>query len=233
MGQLLQLYQLQSLDNDIDKTTKALAEIEANLGESEAIKAAQITADVAEQDLRKTQTIMQDLDLEVKSLTEKITNQEKKLYSGSVISAKEAGNLQEEVASLKRWHTQREESLLEAMLTVEEAEENFAQTQTELANLKTTWSTEQKMLLGQQQVLLSQLENLQKRRPVLLNQVNQDDLMVYEKLRPKKAGRVVAVVKGGVCQGCGMTPSHSKIQQARAGNELMYCGACGRILYVP
>ena len=35
------------------------------------------------------------------------------------------------------------------------------------------------------------------------------------------------------CQGCGLGASNRKVQQARAGAELIYCGTCGRILYVP
>ena len=54
-----------------------------------------------------------------------------------------------------------------------------------------------------------------------------------EDLRQRRAGRAVAMAKNGVCEGCGLTASNSKIQQARTGLELKYCSTCGRILYVP
>ncbi len=232
MGRTLQLYQLQSIDSEIDKTNQELAGIAAKLGESEALKRAKNAVEIADKDLRKAQTAMKDLDLEVKSLTDKINNQEKKLYSGMVLNAKEAANLQDEVASLKRWHGQREESLLEAMLSVEEAEETLDQAQTALSELQAAWAAEQEQLKQTQNTLEAKRAELTERRPAVANSVDSGDLSNYEKLRSKKAGRAVAVVKDGVCQGCGMTPSNNKLQRARAGLELTYCGACGRILHV-
>lgn len=232
MGHMLQLYQLQNLDSETDKIDQELAEIVAQLGESDALQRAGATVDSAQINLQKSHAVMQDLDLEVKGLATKIENEEKKLYGGRVLNAKEAANLQDEVASLKRWYAQREESLLEAMLAVEEAEETLSQARSYLADLKTIWAAEQKQLQETQQALETKRAELVERRPTIAHNIEHDVLNVYEALRPKKAGRAVAAVKNKVCQGCGMTPSNSKLQRARSGKELTYCVACGRILYV-
>lgn len=233
MGRILQLYQLQLLDSEMDKTSQELAQVTSKLGESEALKAARTAVTSAEQAARQAQTTLQDLDLEVKSLVTKIEGQEKKLYSGTVLSAKEAANLQDEVTSLKRWQSQREENLLEAMLNAEEVEKTLRQTQAKLAQLQADWETGQKDLITAKENLEHNLAEVQQRRPSITNHISRDDLKHYEDLRVKKAGRAVAAVQGGVCQGCGISPSNSKIQRARTGTELAYCGACGRILYVP
>lgn len=233
MGHTLQLYQLQSLDSEIDQANQQLAEIVAKLGESETLKDARAGVEVATKDLRQAQTTMQDLDLEVKSLAEKITSEEKKLYSGTVLNAKEAANLQDEVASLKRRHIEREEHLLEAMLVVEESELALDNGQTELARIEAEWVTGQDHLKQKQSALKSKLEELMERRPTVADAVDKDALREYENLRPKKAGRAIVGVKNSVCQGCGMTLSNSRVQRARAGTELTYCSTCGRILYVP
>lgn len=233
MTQLLQLFQLQALDNEIDHVTQQLAEIAAKLGESDALKQARAGQAASQTQLRKAQAKMQDLDLEVKSLLAKITNQEKLLYSGRALSAKEATNLQDEVASLRRWQSDREEKLLEAMVEVEDAEATLATAQAGLESTETAWAAGQAELQQTQTTLVDRAAILKARRPELTEKINPDELNIYENLRKKKAGRAVAIVKNGVCQGCGMTPSANKIKQARAGTELMYCGACGRILYVP
>lgn len=233
MAQLLQLYQLQTIDSEIDQTRQQLRDIAAQLGESEALRQANSQQQAAEAKLRRAQAKMQDLELELKSLTQKISGQEKLLYSGKGISPKEAANLQEEVASLKRWQTDREENLLEAMVAVEEAEHELTDTTSHLSTVSTTWNNEQKELQANSTQLKKRLVELKERRPGVVAEVDPAILSVYERLRPKKAGRAVVAVKGGVCQGCGMTPSNNRLQQARAGNELVYCGACGRILYVP
>ncbi len=233
MGRTLQLYQLQSLDSDIDKTNQQLAEIAQQLGESDALKKARAAVDAAEQNLRKAQASMKDLDLEVKSLANKIAAEEGKLYGGKVLNAKEAANLQDEVASLKRRHSEREERLLEAMMLTEESEETLAQTQANLARLQQEWAAGQQELLQTKQMLETRLSELQERRPALASPVTKEDLNEYESLRAKKAGRGIVAVKNGVCQGCGMTLSQNRVRQARAETELVHCSTCGRILYAP
>lgn len=233
MSRTLQLYQLQTLDSEIDAVEQRLVEIAALLGETEAMKQAKTTVAEAEQGLRQAQTAMQDLDLELKSLNAKIAGEEKKLYSGKISSAKEAANLQDEVTSLKRRRTDREDHLLEAMVAVEEAEQMVDQATTELSTIEADWTASQGILLAEQEALNQKLAELKNRRPMLTNAVSDNELAVYERLRPKKAGRAVAAVKSGVCQGCRIAISSSQVQRARSGLELAYCPACGRILYVP
>jgi uncharacterized protein len=234
LSRIQRLYQLQSLDSELDKARQQLAYIAANLGESEALKAAKTALASAEQTLQKAKATMQDLDLEMKSLTQKITQEEKMLYGGSkAISAKEAANLQEEVASLKRRQSNREEALLEAMVETEDAEETLKQAQTNLANVQAGWTTDQADLVQKQGILEKKVAELLEQRPTVLTGVDDEALEEYDDIRPKKAGVAVSMVKDGMCQGCGMGPSQNKLQQARSGEELIFCGGCGRILYVP
>ncbi|NWG75151.1 MAG: hypothetical protein HXY24_11175 [Rubrivivax sp.] len=232
MSRVQQLYQLQLLDSEVDKTNQQLAEIAARLGESEALKKAKAQAEAAEKQLRQAQATMQNLNLEVQSLTQKIAQQEKTLYQGKALSPKEATNLQDEIASLKRRQGQREELLLEAMVGAEEAEQQLEQMRTRLAAIQTEWQSDQEHLAEQQAALKNKLDELKQQRPVMVKVIDADDLDEYEELRPRKAGRAVAVIKDGICLGCGVAASSSRIQHARAGTELIYCGTCGRILYV-
>jgi predicted nucleic acid-binding Zn-ribbon protein len=227
-----QLYQLQLLDTQLDEANQELARIEAALSEDEAVQQARAAVDTAGANLRKAQATMLDLELEVKSLTDKINQQEKMLYSGSVTSSKEAANLQEEVASLKRWHAKREELLLEAMVEVEELEAEAEQAQAALNAAQEQWSNTQVDLHGQQETLRAQVSELQARRPVLIGAIDADDIEEYEALRPRKGGRAVAAVKNGVCQGCGMGASNANLTKARSNEELAYCDICGRILHI-
>ncbi|MBI1877203.1 MAG: hypothetical protein HYR94_03040 [Chloroflexi bacterium] len=227
-----QLYQLQTLDSEVDKINQQLAEIVAQLGESEVLKQAKAKVEAKEKALRQAQATIQDLNLEVKSLADKIAQQEKTLYQGKALSAKEATNLQDEIASLKRRHGQREEHLLEAMVEAEEAEAQLEQARAELATLRAEWQANQERLTQQQAALKAHSAELKQQRPVIVKVIDADDVDEYEDLRKRKAGRAVAMVKDGICLGCGVGASSSRIQHARTGVELIYCGTCGRILYV-
>jgi len=233
LSRIQSLYQLQLLDTQLDQTHKELAEVKASLGESEALKQARGAVTGSEQAMHQAQTKMRDLELEVNGLATKITQQEKLLYGGKAMSPKEATNLQDEVSSLKRWHGTREELLLEAMMAAEEAEETFQTAQASLADVEAGWSAYQETLRQKQSELENRLAELQARRPTLTASLKAEDLPEYDGLRRKRAGRAVAIVKNGVCQGCGIAVSQGKLQRARAGQELTFCGTCGRILYVP
>ncbi|MBE7471510.1 MAG: hypothetical protein DPW09_30675 [Anaerolineae bacterium] len=232
MSRAQQLYQLQTLDSELDKINQQLASIAAQLGESEALKKARAEAGAAEKTWRQAQAAMQDLTLEVKSLAEKIAQQEKVLYQGKALSAKEAANLQDEINSLKRRHSQREERLLEAMVGAEESEIQLKRAQTELTQVEADWQATQEQLTQQQAALRARAVELKQHRPVIIKVIDPDDLEEYDDLRPRKAGRAVAMIKDGICLGCGVAASSSRIQHARADTELVYCGTCGRILYV-
>jgi len=232
LSRIQQLYQLQMLDGEVDKTNQQLAEIAARLGENEVLKQVKAQAEAADKQLRQAQTTMQNLNLELQSLTQKIAQQEKTLYQGKALSPKEATNFQDEIASLKRRQSQREELLLEAMVGAEEAEQHLEQTQAKLAAVQTEWQADQEHLAEQQATLKTKLNELKQQRPVMVKVIDADDLDEYEEVRQHKAGRAVAVVKDGICLGCGVAASSSRIQHARTGTELIYCGTCGRILYV-
>lgn len=233
MSQTLHLFQLQSLDSEIDQARQRLKEIVAQLGDSEALQQAKASVEKAETALRKVQTQLQNLDLELKSLAGKISTEEKKLYGGKVSSAKEAANLQEEVASLKRRQSEREEHVLEEMVKVDEAEASLDRARDQLTATEAAWAADQHDLIQERDTLKQKLADLINHRPVITQNVTANELNLYEKLRPKKAGRPVALVKNGVCQGCGVEVANNLVRQARTGGEMAYCSTCGRILYVP
>lgn len=232
MSRVQQLYQLQLLDTEADQIQQRLAEIEASLGDNEHITRAEAGAETADKKLHQAQAKMRDLDLELKGLTEKIDREEKLLYGGSARSPKEAANLQDEIASLKRRRGDREELFLAAMVEVEELEKELERVRVDLDAVKASWSDVQQTLQQEQAELRARLAQLVEQRPSITGAISEEDLARYQALRKTKAGRAVALMKDSVCQGCGVTASSNKERQARQGTELIYCGVCGRILYV-
>jgi len=232
MSQTQPLYELQQVDLEIQGVSGRLKEIAATLGENAELKRARKMATDAQAVLAKCRAEMHDLDLEVSSLSEKIETNESRLYSGRVINPKELANLEEELASLKRWREKREEDLLEAMLATEEAEATLSDAQAILTQVSETWGAEQGDLADEQATLQARLEELGDRRQSLIAVVGPEDVATYERLRQRKAGRAVAAVKDGVCEGCRMNPPSSQVQHARSGSELVFCNNCGRILHV-
>ena len=232
MSQTQPLYELQQVDLEIQGVSGRLKEIAATLGENAELKRARKMATDAQAELAKSRAEMHDLDLEVSSLSQKIETNESRLYSGRVTNPKELANLEEELASLKRWREKREEDLLEAMLATEEAEATLSDAQAILTQVSETWGAEQGDLADEQTTLQARLEELGNRRQSLIAVVGPEDVATYERLRQRKAGRAVSALKDGVCEGCRMNPPSSQVQHARSGSELEFCNNCGRILHV-
>ena len=232
MSRTQRLYELQQVDIEAESTSRRLREIAAALGESTELKRARKMVTDAEASLATSRAEMQDLDLEVSGLSQKIQANDKRLYSGRVTNPKELANLQEELASLKRWREKKEEDLLEAMVATEEAEAGLSDAQAIGAQVSESWQAEQGDLADEQIDLQARLEDLGQKRAALVSDIGQEDAATYEGLRKRKAGRAVAGVKDGVCQGCRMNPPISQVQHARSGEDLVYCNNCGRILHV-
>jgi uncharacterized protein len=232
MSRTSRLYQLQSLDSELDSGRRRLVELETLIAETPALKSARIEHARAEAQFKTAWRAMRELELEVKSLEEKISLHERQLYSGKVLNPREAISLQDEVASVKRWHATREEELLEAMLATESGEVLLAETQRNLDDVEAAWRNDQSALIAERDALQLRLQTFDQERHTIVDRLQEDDLVPYERLRRKKAGRAVVTVENGLCTGCRLTPSSRELQQARSGDEIVFCSSCGRILHV-
>jgi uncharacterized protein len=76
------------------------------------------------------------------------------------------------------------------------------------------------------------LEQLRGRRQREEERVERADLVLYNRLRRARAGRAVAKVERGTCQGCRITLPTTVFQRARSGLKIVQCTSCERILYV-
>jgi predicted nucleic acid-binding Zn-ribbon protein len=233
MSRTHHLYQLQQTDLEIESVSRRLKEIAAALGESSELERARKMVADAETRLAECRAAMQNLDLEVTGLSQKIEANEARLYSGRVVNPKELAGLQDELASLKRWREKKEEDLLEAMVATEEAEAALADAQAILDQINETWRAGQGELADEQIDLQAKAEELREQRGSLAASIGPEEVTTYEGLRQRKVGRAVAAVKDGICEGCRMDPPSSQVQHARSGAELVFCNNCGRILHVP
>jgi predicted nucleic acid-binding Zn-ribbon protein len=231
MSQLQDLYRLQTIDTETEEATQRIQAIEAGLGESAGLLAARQKVAGLEVELTRWRTTQKDLELETRELTDKIGQDERRLYSGRVNNPKELAGLQESVAALKRRRSAVEDKQLEAMLMVDETQGELAAQQENLIGTAETWRKEQEKLTGELSGLRARLGKLRSERSELARLISANDLALYEELRRRKGGRAVVLLKGGSCQGCGVSIPTSQVQQVRSNQRLVLCSSCGRILH--
>ncbi len=223
------LHRLQQLDTERDAKEARLTEIETALKDDTALREARQALEKAEKRAREWEIKQRDLELQMASLSDKTSRSEKRLYSGKVTNPKELADLQAEVASLKRRRQRLEDSLLEAMIEREQAEETRDEARAHLEQVESTWTTRQEALTAEQDALRQRLEEIRQERDTILPRLDSAILATYGRLRKAKGGQAVARARDDTCTACGVTVSSSAEWKLRQG-ELIHCDSCGRLL---
>ncbi len=230
MNQAEKLYQLQEVDLGILRSRQRLQEIAAALTQDEMVQAAKSQAEEAQRTLSPLQTKARNLDLEIRSNTEKTREAEENLYSGKVKNPKQMQEIQQEIDSLKKWHSELETDLLETMFAVEEAEAALGEAQSSLETVTAQWQQAHGALLEEQAQTEARLKQFQARRKQTLEDISSESLKIYETLKLRKHNQPVAQMNGNSCSLCGVSQNLSIEREVRQGQKLVYCANCGRIL---
>jgi len=226
-----QLYQLQEVDLEIESNEQTLRRLVSQLGENREIVEAQTKLTSEQRRLDELKHQQHSAEWEIDDLVSKVTAAEEQLYSGRIKNPKELTNLQHEVDILKAKRDQMENRALEIMDQVESTEASVAAKSSELNRLETEWHRRQQQLSTDIETLKSKLSDLGHKRQLISAEVDPQAVVVYDKLRQQK-GQAVAKVEQGICRGCRISLPFSGLQQVRSGN-LVQCGSCGRILFLP
>ena len=227
-----QLLQLQTLDLERDAQYRRLKLVIASLAEPETLRTAAAEITAAQAAVTRTHTRKQDLELEAQTLAAKIASVDERLYSGRVKNPKELSDLQNEVASLRRRRVTLDDTLLEAMLALEEAERAEQQARSKLAALRTQWQADQATLTDERGQLETSIAALSEQRNQRMAAIAPDHLEPYQKLRRAHTGLAVARAEDGSCSTCGVEISDRLLTRARLSEGLSFCGNCERILVI-
>lgn len=223
------LYRLQQRDLRLDALRRRQRDIEAAMTEPASVLNARSTAAEAR---RRTETLQGELrnaELERQSLDTKITSEERRLYSGKVTSVKEMTSIESEIQSLRKRLGTLDDAIIETMMNIETAQVAQRTSSDKLAAIEQRWSAHLAGLREQQAAVGMELGEVVEQVAALRAAIAPRDLAIYDELRPKRAGRPVAPINRGRCEGCQVALPTASIDRARQG-ELAYCNNCGRIL---
>ena len=225
------LWTLQDIDSAIDSRRGALEDAQASLDPPDEIAEARAARDETARVLGAARGAQKDIELEADDLREKIAAADARLYGGSVRNPKELSDLQADVESMKRHLSDIEDRDLEAISASEAAEVAAKETAERLASLEQSWDEQQGELKERIERLTVELAALDEQRQEAAARVNADVLRVYEHVRRAHQGRGVAKLDRNLCLGCRISLPVSTVNRARAGNALVQCPNCERILY--
>jgi predicted nucleic acid-binding Zn-ribbon protein len=230
---MAKLLALQEIDTAIDRLI-ARREVLESGGE---LVAARNEADAAERALGELglqlDVVGRDgskLEHEIDSLTQKAAAEDKRLYDGSIVNAKELESIQHEIENLKRRRSDREDEMLGLMEVREELERRAAEAQATSDALREQVETVGGAALEELTASEAELEAKLSERQALVPEIEPDILELYEDLRKQKKGMGAVALVDGVCQGCHEQLSAMELDKVKRVEGVRRCEHCRRIL---
>jgi len=231
MSSVRELYQVQLLDSQWDAKNQRLAEVNEELGESRELVQARESVVETEEALGKTRAQLRALELEIAGVNDKLKKNQDRLYSGRIRNPKELTSLQDEARALRRRRSELEDDQLELMIAIEDQEAELSERQARLRQIQEGWREEQSGLLAEKEQLEQQLAELDEDRRQMRALIPAADLHLYDDLRQRHGGRAVALLRQGICQGCGVDVPTSQARTVERGEGMSFCPICSRLLY--
>jgi predicted nucleic acid-binding Zn-ribbon protein len=149
MNQAFHLARLQKIDTQIDQFSLRLKEIERLLNENALVQEAERNLKEADLALKKAGQQLRIAEDAVNAQRIKIETNESSLYAGKIHNPKELQDLQNDIASLKRYLATLEDQQLEAMMAHEEAEANVSQKSAALSKVQGEFISKSADLTGE------------------------------------------------------------------------------------
>jgi predicted nucleic acid-binding Zn-ribbon protein len=234
MGEVMnlakRLYELQSIDLDIQSFRETLAQLDLQIGADEVVLKAKADLDALKKHLAETSQKCRDMEWETDDLRKSISKLNEKLYGGKVGNPKELLSLEQELQSFSVKLRGKEDDLLELMNEEEITRKSIAVQSERVVGLEEDWQQQQKVLMKKKQEVEKQLLDLDKKRQEAASSIDSQALSLYEGLRLKR-GQAVVRVEQGMCQGCRITLPMNEWQRAKSGT-VVQCSSCGKILYL-
>jgi len=224
------LIDLQHLDTEISTLNKKIAEIPLQIevlqkgGDNqkrEFESRLQAAGDI-EKEKRKKEHELEDKESGLAKLKNQLlaikTNREYQALLHEIEEAKtEISRLEEEVLSLIEGGESAREEIKEAKAKLQESEKRIdGQKRDKEHDLE---------------ILLHQRQDLEAKRKAVQQQISEELIKKYNKLREYRNGLAVVQVIEGSCQGCFMSLMPQLFQEIKQNADIYYCPNCHRIVY--
>jgi predicted nucleic acid-binding Zn-ribbon protein len=226
-----QLFQLQQIDLELDRLVSEQQAVQTVLQSNTTLRKLRSECDAVQQQLQASQQTQKEAEWTLEDFNHRLKTQEQRLYSGSVVNAKELQSLQQEVQRLRAQQSRQEDLTLEAIEMTDSLYEMVKKKEMVFQQAEEVWNQECATLLVQHDQLETRRQDIQKKRAQKVVSIDADNLVRYDKMRRTKQGRAISKVEQNSCQWCRVILTPSELQRVRINAELQTCTNCGRILY--
>lgn len=228
---LRKLSKLNKIDHAILEIRKRAAALDP--GKTIQGQIDKLTADfnAKNDDAKKLQAELTDLELQQKNIGDKIKKIDKELYGGKVVNPREVENFEKEIEALKKQRSNLDERIMELWELGPPAKKLAEDVQAQIDEKKNELGEYQKKVVVFRKQLEDEFKRLSALRPEAVKEVPPALLARYEAIKQKYGGIGMAeVVKGNSCGECGTLLPEKLVEGAKEG-RVVTCESCHRILY--
>ena len=231
---LATLYRLQKADNEIEKILQLRGELPAEVssleGDIEAMnaKTAHLSDMIAEYgnsiEANKQQIV--DLDAEITKYQEQLAN---------IANSREFDSINKEIENLNLLRQIAEKHIGEAKYQIEKFKEDIEAINAKIDIRNADLEAKKAELATIVESTSKKEEELQAKRDELAGRMDERTMSAYDRIRGSVRNRlaVVSLYNGDSCGGCFSTLTPMRIEEVKAGNKLVICEHCGRIIVTP
>ena len=181
--------------------------------------------------LLESDTQAKDLELQLKSLDEKRSSYEKKLYGGKVTNPKELSAIEKEIAMLKEQQSHLDDQVLAAYEPAGKARVKATSLAKSCDVLQKRLETARQSESSERTTMEKLLANLKPKRKAMAAKISDKALYTrYESVRTRNKGAGMAYVVEGKCGVCRVGMRGITMQELRNSDSFTCCENCGRIL---
>jgi uncharacterized protein len=224
-----QLLVLQEADSGIAQLRSEVAALEARLRGDPRLDRARADSSGAAEERRRADEAVSDADREVVTLQERAKQINKQLYGGTVRNPQDLLTLQRELDDVRARLASAEEQELALMEAAEAAEAGQRSAMAAVEKIE----AERAAAAGPETERLERarvaLEQRQARREEIAASVPAQQLALYRRLSGRLQPAVVRL-SGEHCGGCRIALGIAEVHAVRAGDVLVQCPNCDRIL---
>lgn len=230
-----QLLQIQELDTRLDQLTHR----RDGLPERDRIREADEVLATVDQRIDTQHQVVDERRRAQRRIEDELAVQERragqidaKLYGGTVSAARELQDLQDELTTVRRHISGIEDSGLEALEALEEAQGALADLEAMRAEVTARREQAETALTAAAAEIDAEADELGAARDGAVVGVPEELLAEYGRLRGALGGIAVAKLVGNRCEGCHLNLSAVEMDRIRHldPTEEVHCDECGRIL---
>lgn len=228
--QLALIRELQEIDLTLHNLQVKLDDLPNQLkGVEEAYLTKKSELDASRTELDELEAVKRDDESELAASVDHLRTREAKLYA--IKTNKEYQAALKEISEGRRINKEREDRILAAMEKIEALTQKTTQLNSECADKESAYKTkldEVKMLEFE---IKRQMENASAHRPEIVSRIEKVVIRKYDFVRQRYA-RALAVVSGGICEGCSRRIPPQLYNEMLRKEELKNCPNCQRLIYV-